>query len=99
MYGYDKNYKELLEVSQLQPLKVRRDKAIRKFAAKMYKNDNYSDLFPLSESTRSLRKNKKFQEEYARTEKLYNSPLFKMRRLLNEICDEERDNNVRNYLD
>ena len=65
----------------------------------LLKNENYTDLFPLAENSRSLRKTKKYLEEYARTEKLYNSPFFKMRRVLNEISDKERTSDKGNYLE
>ena len=36
-----------------------------------------------------LRREKKYREEFARTERLYNSPVFYMRRILNNLSEEE----------
>ena len=94
MFGYDKSYRELLEISGLPTLEERRNNAIVKFARKTAKNENYRHLFPLNESTKNLRNTKLYKEEFARTERLYKSPLFKFRRIMNDTPDEEfhRDN-------
>ena len=91
MYGYDKSYSELLYISELDTLKDRREEALLKFAKKTMENENYKHLFPLKECARTLRKTDTFLEEYARTDKLYRSPLFTMRRLLNGTETESND--------
>ena len=45
MYGYEKPYEELLEISGLESLQSRRKKLFDKFAEKMSENKNYSDFF------------------------------------------------------
>ena len=55
--------------------------------------ETYKHLFPKNEIVRELRNKKIYKEEFARTDRLYRSPLFKYRRLLNETPDEDRPNN------
>ena len=66
--------------------------AIQKFAKKTMENPNYSDLFPLRKCPRNLRSETKFLEEFARTDKMYKSPLFTMRRVLNGTSTDETRN-------
>ena len=93
MYGYRKSYEELLQESGLQKLSVRRQEAVRKFAQKTSENSFYSYMFPKTDSARDLRSTKTFVEKFARSNRLYNSPLYYMRRLLNNTADSERNNN------
>ena len=44
----------------------------------------------------SLRKEKTYQEFPARTNRLFNSPLFKMRRVLNEEANEDSNKDNEN---
>ena len=89
IFGYDKKYSEILEISGLPTLENRREVAMLKFADKTSQNDNYSHLFPRFDHQRQLRHQKTFVEEFARTERLYKSPLFKYRRMLNETPDRQ----------
>ena len=51
-----------------------------------------SDWFPLSDVTGvALRSRRKYFESQARTERLFNSPLYSMRRLLNLDGVEEEE--------
>ena len=93
MYGYRKSYEELLQESGLQKLSVRRQEAVRKFAQKTSENSFYSYMFPKTDNARDLRSTKTFVEKFARSNRLYNSPLYYMRRLLNNTADSERNNN------
>ena len=61
-----------------------------KFAQKSSKNPQFSDWFPLNYNRSSLRNPKKFKEKYAKSDRLYNSPLYTMRRYLNETPERER---------
>ena len=50
-------------------------------------SERFGRLFPMNtteEMNMNLRTVKKYKEEYARTERLYNSPLFAMPRYANE---------------
>ena len=92
MYGYQKTYSELLLESGLSSLKDRRQKAILKFAQKASENQNYHHWFPLNTSNRSSQRlsgRNKYMEHFARSKRLYNSPLFYMRRLLNGNQDDD----------
>jgi hypothetical protein len=51
---------------------------------------DFKSWFPLNKSSRSTRGRKKYLEEYARCDRLKNSPIFYMRRRLNgRSCEEE----------
>jgi hypothetical protein len=82
VYGFDLSYQKVLELSGLERLDVRRSAAILKFARKSLEG-NYSHWFPLNEAGGRTRASLKFREDYARCERLKNSPIFYMRRLLN----------------
>ena len=98
MYGYDKSYGALLRLSGLETLKSRREVHFQKFAKKTSENVNYKHLFPKNTSSVRTRHSKLFKEEFARTDRLYNSPVFAMRRALNNTPAHDRFNNP-NYLD
>ena len=83
--------------SGLHRLSDRREVAVRKFATKTAGNPVYSHWFRLNPNPTSWRKPMIYQEQYARTQGLYESPLFHMRRVLNNSEDEEND--PTNYLD
>ena len=88
IYGFGKNYKELLEESKLETLEERRKKAFLKFALTLSNSARYSEWFPIQENVVNLRKSNTYQEHYAKTNRLYKSPLFTMRRLLNEHIND-----------
>ena len=98
MYGYDKSYGALLKEADLETLEERRKRHFKKFAEKASENDNYRHLFPKNISTVRTSNPKVYREEYARSDRLYNSPLFAMRRILNGTPPSDRYNNP-NYLD
>jgi hypothetical protein len=82
IYGFDLSYRQVLEKSGLDTLQTRREKALSTFANKCL-NGNYSHWFPLNTAAGRTRESLKFKEEYARCDRLRNSPIFAMRRLLN----------------
>ena len=101
IFGLKHSYRELLEVSGLEPLVERRQRLIDKFILKAVKNDNITEAwFPTKTFIHhNLRHEKIFEEKFARTERLYRSPLYTYRRRLNEIYvhelnKEDRRNNV-----
>ena len=62
-----------------------REAAFLKFAKTLASSERYGNMwFPLKDQTRTLRNNIRYEEFYARTERLYNSPVYRMRRLLNQ---------------
>ena len=60
----------------MQALKARREAAVLKFARKTSGNPIYAHWFPLNPNQTSQRKPKIYKEEYARTQRPYNSPIF-----------------------
>ena len=83
IHGFDKSYSEVLELSGNETLEARRSKALSSFANKSL-NGQFSHWFPLNEGAGRTRESLKYKEEYARCDRLRNSPIFAMRRLLNE---------------
>jgi hypothetical protein len=88
IYGFHNSYNKLLEITGLEKLEVRRDAAIRRFATKCL-NGNYSHWFPLNPGRARTRARKKYQEEYARCDRMRNTPIYHMRRVLNDMEAEE----------
>ena len=97
IFGYKKSYAELLAESGLSTLKSRREAAVLKFAGKTLKNPVYRHWFKLNPNHTSQRNPTIYNEEFARTHHLYNSPLCYMRRVLNKIDHEKLPET--NYMD
>ena len=74
----------------IETLKERRVSACKKFAKTTLENDRFREWFPLRPAaTRERRTSvsyKKYVELPARTDRCYNSPLYHLRRVLNEEC-------------
>ena len=75
------SYENALEVTNLETLETRRLSLCKKFAVKCTKNPNTSDMFPLDYTRHS----NKFQVSFARNERLLNSAIPQMQRILNSI--------------
>ena len=86
VFGFDKTSSQVLTMSGLVHLSERRSKAFDRFALKLVENPRFQHLFPLlpPEQSRS-RQSLKYLESHARTQRLYNSPIFQMRRRLNDM--------------
>ena len=97
IFGYNKSYNELLAESELEPLKVRRSAAFLRFARKASENPIYARWFKKNQNPTTLRNPKTYEEKFARTNRFYNSPLYAMRRALNDTPHEPKP--VSNYLD
>ena len=91
IFGYGLEYDELLSLSGLETLEERRRRALLKFAQKASKNPQFSDWFPLNQNRGSLRNPREFEEKYAKSDRLYNSPLYTMRRYLNGTPERNRN--------
>ena len=87
IYGYDKEYQELLNISGLSSLEERRTSQFGKFANSTVKNPKYHHWFPPNNSLRKGRHTLKYLEETSKGNRLYKSPLFAMRRYLNQSED------------
>ena len=86
IFGFGTNYNEILGQNCMKTLKERRIDACNNFAVKLAESTRFGVLFPENEypeETPNLRNMKKYREDFARTNRLYNSPLFSMRRYLN----------------
>ena len=83
IFGFGLSYKEMRERASLQTLRSRRIKLCDNFAAKCLKNPRFSSWFPAHKPARRSRKPLTYREEFARCDRLRNSPLFYMRRRLN----------------
>ena len=84
IYGKDMSYKKMMEKAGVSTLKLRREELCDKFAAKCVKHPFFSDWFPEKTGRRTSRGcGGKYLEEFARCERLKNSPVFFMRRRLN----------------
>ena len=86
IFGFDKSYDELLEASDCEKLKDRRLRLIDRFLLKAVSNDRFNTRwFPKKTFIHfDLRQERFYEEKFARTSRLYNSPLYFFRRRLNE---------------
>ena len=58
IFGFEKTYEELLEVSGLSSLEERRKISLKKFAERAVKNDQFKGWFPLNSNRSSQRSGK-----------------------------------------
>ena len=93
IFGFDKDYTTILAEKNIISLKDRRQLAFENFAVKLSSSSRFKHWFPLNEAEVNMRGRKKYQEVYARTKRLYESPLFAMRRFMNsqEILEIDED--------
>ena len=83
IFGPRLSARRLRELAEVSTLTERRIEYCDKFARKCIESDRFCDWFPKKNSARITRGGEEFEEKYARCERLYNSPLFYMRRRLN----------------
>ena len=95
IYGYGTDYEKLLELSGLDTLEQRRMNALLKFAQKASNNPQFRSWFPLNQNRSSQRIGKEYEEKQAKSDRLYNSPLYAMRRALNNSPSNNRNYNPR----
>ena len=62
-----------------------------KFATKTSENLRYQNWFPLKDSLRPTRKPRPYLEDSAKSDRLYRSPIYAMRRLLNNETPVQDD--------
>ena len=75
----------------LETLEKRRIGLVDSFAKKTSKNPRYSAWFPrVAPTDHNIRERLTYQEEFARTERYKNSPVFYMRRRLNWLETEQK---------
>ena len=89
IYGYKASYAQIMAnlEGKLEPLHERRISLLDRFILKCIENPTINQRwFPRKEFVdQNLRRELYYKEEYARTDRLYNSPIFFYRRRLNEI--------------
>ena len=83
IYGKDMSYARMREKAGVPTLRQRRQDLCDKFSAKCLTNERFKCWFPERNGVRSTRGGERFQEFFARCERLKNSPLYYMRRRLN----------------
>ena len=87
IFDYRVNYSDILAIKNVPTLTERREKMFSDFAIKTSLNTRFSGTwFPKkTPSTHSTRNPLIYEETRARTERLSNSPIFQMRKLLNRM--------------
>ena len=87
--GYT-SYLESLEMTGLQTLKARRNQLSLTFAMKCTKNEKTRDIFPISENVANTRHHDKYLVTKSRTDRLANSVIPFMQRLLNKQAEKKK---------
>ena len=92
IFGWNLSYRQCLQLADLEPLETRRKNLCLTFAKKTEANPRFQHWFPpADEIPYNLRRTERIQINFARHERLKNSPIYYMRRLLN---DEEPEREV-----
>ena len=84
LHGGYTSYQEALKVTGLETLKSRRNRLCLSFAKKCTKSELTNDIFPLNTSLANTRNLEMFHVTPAKTERLKNSAIPYMQRLLND---------------
>ena len=88
IFGYEYSYNTILSHQNIKKLSARREELLRKFAVKASRNEKFTHWFPLAEETgHNTRTKKKYKEFMPKTERMKRSPIYTMRRILNELND------------
>ena len=87
IYGYDTPYSECLERSGIERMSERRDRLFRNFAAKSYESSRFGPKWFTSKAPSSyqLRHQPRVVQEFANCDRLANAPIFRMRKIINEL--------------
>jgi hypothetical protein len=83
VYGSGESYSVMLAKAGIEKLSERRENACLKFAKKCI-GGKFSSWFPRKEGREGLRTVRPYKESFARCDRLKNTPIFYMRRKLNE---------------
>ena len=89
IYGQKNSYDQLIERSGLERLSDRHERLIDRFIIKARDNPRFmNDWFPKRhESQHDIRNEKKYAEFFARTTRLYKSPIYHYRRRMNFLVN------------
>ena len=83
------SYEEALDICNLETLKSRRNKLSLSFAIKCTKNENTKDIFPLRKTLVDTRNSEKYIVTKSCTDRLANSAVPFMQRLLNKHAQKK----------
>ena len=83
IYGHVYSRRQLYQMSGIETLKERRDRACLKFAQKLANNPRFACWLPRKRAGSRQQQTEEYVEYPARTDRRKNSPLFHFRRLLN----------------
>ena len=83
IYGPKIPYARMREMAQVTTLRQRRIEACDKFASKCIDSPRFSKWFPLRQGRGTRGGGEKYLEEFARCDRLRNSPIFYFRRRMN----------------
>ena len=83
IYGYEVPYSRMRVMAEVKTLRQRRIEACDKFAAKCLGSVRFLEWFPRKGDRTSGRSGEAFREDYARCNRLRDTPLYFMRRRLN----------------
>ena len=84
IFGYNTSYTRMRELAEVQTHRQRRIEASDKFAQKCLGNPRFATWFPSKAvGRRGMRRGEEYLEEFARCNRLRDSPIFFMRRRLN----------------
>ena len=78
------NYENSLEELNLENLHARREKLCKKFANKCTQNEKTKHMFPEKSTLKNTKNRSKYEVNYARTTRYFNSAIPRMQRLLNQ---------------
>ena len=85
IFGWGSSYDQIIDSGKMVSLADRREELTKKFAVKTSKNNRFAHWFKRKDyGDLNLRVKKPFEENFARTERMKKSPVFYMRKLLNE---------------
>ena len=87
IFGFDKSRQELLSLAKLPTLEARRDSLFKKFCLKTFSSNRFSSqwLETRNFTGHDLRQQQIIVEKHAKTDRLYKSLLYTIRRTLNDI--------------
>ena len=83
IFGVEKSARVLRGLANLSTLRERREELVKKFAVKCSNDPAFEHWFPVRKTGRVTRNAETYLEEQARCDRLKNSPLFYMKRILN----------------
>ena len=87
IFGFGISYEDLLIRANTTTMAERREVACSNFAKSLVNSERFGAFFPeqvYPEDAAVTRNRKTYREDFARSSRLYNSPLYSMRRFLNQ---------------